>query len=394
MKKYPLLSFLITSFFIGVFFTLLVYVGIWKQLVLGLSTVHWWMWPIYLVIAFYVTLTLHELGHFIAFAVQKVKLRAIYLTMFVFYKTHKGWRFKIMPKLWVLFGGLVVPDLDLIEDEETYKSISNKFAISLIAAPIVTISFMIITNILFISSLIWSNQYGWIGFISVFNMFTTMLSILYIYTFKLHTQSIFGDFVAYKKIKEDPLFRYIQLSQYVGFRLDQDHTFSEFLWNKSKTLLLENKMKTDIFHSTLLMNYIEGVIYESQPMDEKIDLMIQKLPITNYLRSEHGLMMAYDIVIYLYFNHHVEKAYQLLDKIEKRQNNKINEKQRVYLNKKVKHVTHIAYNDAFLSNKENFPTEQSWIFEPILDYYKHMEVLHKKLPFHIYECPVDLDEEK
>ncbi len=394
MKKYPLLYFLIASFFIGVFFTLLVYVGVWKQLVLGLSTVRWWMWPIYLVLTFYVTLTLHELGHFIAFAVQKVKLRAIYLTMFVFYKTQRGWKFRIMPKLWVLFGGLVVPDLDLIDNDEAYESIANKFAKSLIAAPIVTICFMILTNILFISSLIWSNQYGWIGFISVFNMFTTMLSVLYIYTFKLHTQSIYGDFVAYKKIKEDPLFRYIQLSQYVGFRLDQDHTFSVFLWEKSKTLLNERKMKTDIFHATLLMNYIEGVIYESQPIDEKIDLMIQKLPVTNYLRSEHGLMMAYDIVIYLYFNHHVEKAYHLLDKIEKRQSNKINEKQRIYLNKKAKHVTHIAYNDAFLSNKDNFPTEQSWIFEPILDYYKNMEILHKKLPFHIYECLVDLEEEK
>lgn len=394
MKKYRILTFLIASFFIGVFFTLLVYLGIWKQLVMGLSTVRWWMWPIYLVLAFYVTLTLHELGHFIAFAIQKVKLRAIYLTMFVFYKTKKGWKFKIMPKLWVLFGGLVVPDLDLIEDEDTYEKISKQFAISLITAPIVTISFMAFTNIAFIFSLIWSNRYGWIGFISVFNVFTTLLSVLYIYTFRLHTQSIYGDFVAYKKIKEDPIFRYIQLNQYVGFRLDQDHIFSKFMWEKSKNLLFENKMKNDIFHATLLMSYIEGIIYESQPIDEKIDLMIQKIPITNYLRSEHGLMMAYDIVIYHYYNHQVEKAYQLLDKIEKRQNKKINEKQRIYLNKKVKHVTHIAYNDTFLSKKENFPTEQSWIFEPILDYYKNMETLHKKLPFHIYECPINLEDEE
>ena len=392
MKKYGILYFLIASFFIGVFFTLLVYVGIWNQLVLGLSTVKWWMWPIYLVLAFYVTLTLHELGHFIAFAVQKVKLRAIYLTMFVFYKSKKGWRFKIMPKLWVLLGGLVVPDLDLIEDEETYNKIAMKFANALIAAPIVTIIIMGLTNIVFIISLIWSTLYSWIGFISVFNIFITMLSVLYIYTFKLHTPTIFGDFVAYKKIKDDPLFRYIQINQYTGFRLKQDETFSVFLWEKAKTLLKESKMKTDIFHATLLMNYIEGIIYESQPIDEDVDQMIQKLPITNYLRSEHGLMMAYDIVIYLYFNHHVEKAYQLLDKIEKRQNHKINEKQRIYLNKKVKHVTHIAYNDAFLANKENFPTEQSWIFEPVLDYYKNMDILHKKLPFHIYECPVDLEE--
>src|SRR5690554_1605505 len=161
------------------------------------------MWFVYGLLVFYITLIFHELGHFIAFKVQKIKLRALYITIFVFYKTKEGWRFTIKPKLWVLFGGLVVPDLELIEDDKTYHEIAKKFAISLITAPIVTISLLGFTIIMFILTVIFSTNSLWIGTISIMTFYVILLSALYIYTFKLSNQNFYGDFVAYKKMKDD-----------------------------------------------------------------------------------------------------------------------------------------------------------------------------------------------
>jgi hypothetical protein len=381
--------FLIFSFFIGVIFVLLVYSGLWLKFRLGLKTISWWSWFIYLIFAFYLTLTLHELGHFFAFYFQKIKLRAIYLTIFVFHKTKKGWRFTIKPKLWVLFGGLVVPDMDPIEDEKTYQDISNKFSKALIAAPIVTISFLGITILTFILTYIFSTNSQWIGFMTLFTLYVILLSTLYIYTFKLSNQMFYGDFVAYEKMKTDPIFRFVQLNQYLSFGL-KEKKYSTFLWEKSKTLINENDIKRDAFYMTLLMTYLEGVIYEDMKPDPQVELKLKKIPVGSFAKVEHGLIALYDICLYHYYLGHVEKAYQLLEQIEKRQGSKINERIKVYFNKKTKHVMHIQYAQEFLDDKENYPAEQSWIFEPIMDIYEDMETLHKPLDFKPYVTLVDL----
>ena len=41
----------------------------------------------------------------------------------------------------------------------------------------------------------------------------------------------------------------------------------------------------------------------------------------------------------------------------------------------------IVYDEPFLNNKENYPADQSWIFAPIMDIYKDMDILHKPLLF-------------
>lgn len=390
MKKYRWLYFLIFSFFIGVFFTLLVYSGLWQKFVLGLQSISWYMWFVYGLLAFYITLIFHELGHFIAFKVQKIKLRALYITIFVFYKTKYGWRFTIKPKLWVLFGGLVVPDLDLIEDDRTYHEIAKKFAISLITAPIVTISLLSLSVIIFIFSIIFSISSLWIGTISIVTFYVILLSTLYIYTFKVSNQNFYGDFVAYKKMKDDEVFRFTQMQQYMTFRVDQDHVFSKYMWEKSKELLKTHKMRHDMIYTMLMTTYVEGILYHNQGMDEEIDQMITKLPITFYLRSEHGLTMAYDLCLYHYKTGRVERAYRLLEIIEKKPSKQIDQDVKVYLNKKAKHVMHIAYDYKFLNNKENIPYGLSWIFEPIVDVYKDIDTLHEPLPFIVYENVVDL----
>ena len=390
MKKHKALSFLIISFFVGVSSVLLVYTGMTSKFREGLATVAWYHWIIYLVIAFYVTLTLHELGHFIAFFVQKIKLRAIYLTVFVFYKTKKGWRFSIKPKLWVLFGGLVVPDLEKINDEKTYNDIANKFSKALMSAPIVTIVFLVLSILTFLMSYLFSDHAAWIGFITIFNLYVVLLSTLYIYTFKLSNQMFYGDFVAYRKMRTEEVFKYVQLNQYVSFGLEEK-PYSVFLWEKSRELLKDNTLKRNIFDTMLVMSYLEGIIYEGMKPDLELEKKITALRPASYAKVEHGLMVLYDLVLYHYKLGNPKEAYDLIEKIEKYQGQNIKAELKVYLNKKAKHVTHLAYDQQYLNDKQNYPVEQSWIFEPIIDVYKDMETLHKPLEFIVYESKVDLE---
>ncbi len=393
MKKHKGIYFLIFSFFIGVIFVLLVYSGLWLKFTSGLKTLTWWSWFLYLIFAFYLTLTLHELGHFFAFYVQKIKLRALYLTIFVFYKSKKGWRFTIKPKLWVLFGGLVVPDMDTIEDEDTYQDISNKFSKALIVAPYVTITFLGLTILAFILSYIFSTNPYWIGFLTVFTLYVILLSSLYIYTFKLSNQMFYGDFVAHEKMKTDPIFRFVQINQYLSFGL-KERKYSVFMWEKSRDLIKNNDIKRNSFYMTLIMVYLEGIIYENMKPDINLDLKLKKIPVASFAKVEHGLIALYDMCLYHYVLRHVEQAYKLLEQIEKRQGNKISERIKTYFNIKTKHVMHVQYNQEFLDDKKNYPAEQSWIFEPIMDIYEDMETLHKPLAFKPYLIIVDLTKEE
>ena len=142
MKKMKLIYYLIIAFVWGYLFTAMVYNGMWSNFLIGLRALKWWIYPLGFMASFILSLTIHELGHFFTFLFQGVKLRALYILIFVFYKSARGWRMTVRPKLWVLLGGLVVPDIDDITDDKRYDEIIRKFAIALIAAPIVTIVYM------------------------------------------------------------------------------------------------------------------------------------------------------------------------------------------------------------------------------------------------------------
>ncbi|MCR3906253.1 MAG: site-2 protease family protein [Tenericutes bacterium] len=393
MKKRGWLYFLILAFFIGYSYTALVYNGIWFKFTDGLKTIHFLLYFVWFFLAFFVSLTIHELGHFFAFLFQGIKLRALYITIFVFYKTDQGWRFTIKPKLWVLLGGLVVPDLGAIQSEEDLKDTHQKFAKALLAAPIVTCVFLFLVILTFFLSIIFSTNDAWNGFISIFTIYTTLLSALYIYSFTLSNPMFYGDFVAYKKMKEDPIFQLAQITQYTMFSSDDSDETTEFLWEKARSTLTTVPFRNSIFHTMVLTNYLDGVIRLDKDADPQIDKKLKHLQIAAYTRSEQGLMLAYDLCYYYYKQKNVEKAYQLYEEIQKRVSKKLDPKLRSYYQKKSMHVMHIEYQDEFLDNKDNYYIGNSWIFEALMDPYETLKEYHEKLPFVEYSVPVKFEEE-
>jgi len=337
-------------------------------------------------------LTLHELGHFIAFYVQKVKLRAIYLTIFVFYKDEKRWHFTIKPKLWILFGGLVVPDLGEIKTEEDYELLSAKFRKSLIAAPIVTIVLLSISLITFVLLMIFSPNIHLNGLITLNTLYITLISTLYIYTFGLSNQMFYGDFVAYKKMKEDPIFKLAQIDQYTMFSLNDSKETVKFLWEKSRETLRSTPLNGTMFYHVVITNYLDGILKNDYPIDSEIEEKLKHLNLNTLCRSEQGLSLAYDLCFYDYKKGHVEQAYKRFERIQTKIGIKLDEKMALYLRNKSAHILHLEDHQDFLNEKDNLYIGQAWIFEALIDPYEMLIAYHKPLPYVEYSCPVVFDE--
>jgi hypothetical protein len=391
-KKYRFLILLWVPLIISSLYVLLVYHGIWFRFTDGLAELKFIHYPLMFIITFYVTLTVHEFGHFFAFLFQGIPLRALYLTVFVFYKDKQGWHFTIKPKLWVLGGGLVIPDLQNIDSDEVYDAITSKFAKSLIAAPIVTIVFLSWVILTFILSVLFSSSSVWIGFYALFTLFTILLSSLYIYTFKLSSQSFYGDFIAYRKMKNDDVFKLAQVIQYAMFSTESYDSRDQYFFTKTKEMLKKIKLSSNIFHVMLLTQYIDGIMREQQEMDDELHEKIKTYAIKPPLRDEHSLMLAYELCAYFYKLKDVEKAYRLFEDIASRVSQKLDEKMRNYLKYRTMHIINLEDQEAFLSNKENIYIGNSWIFEAISDPYELLKEQHEKLPFVEYTSEVHFDE--
>lgn len=392
MKKFKWLYLALFVFLIGCFYTMLIYNGVWFKLISGLKSLSFFGYILWFVFAFYFTLTLHELGHFIAFYVQKVKLRALYLTIFVFYKNEKGWHFTIKPKLWILFGGLVVPDLGEIKNEEEYQALSAKFRKSLIAAPIVTIIVMALSIIIFILLMIFSTNAHLNGIMSINALYITLISILYIYTFRLSNQMFYGDFVAYRKMNEDPVFKLAQINQYTMFSsVDSEETI-RFMWEKSRDTIKNLPLSTSMFYNMIITNYIDGLLKMNYEFDLEVENKLRHLNLNALCRNEQGLNLAYDLCFYDYKKGHVEQAYQKFDRIQNKISKKLDEKMVLYLKNKTLHVMNREDHTKFLNNKENLYIGQSWIFDALIDPYEMLIAYHQKLPYVEYSCPVVFEE--
>ena len=386
------LPILITLLLITYFYLGSSHIFLWLNIEQVSSSLSFFDYLLWLIITFYLSLTVHELGHFFSFVFQGVKLRALYITILVFHKTLKGWRFAIKPKLIVLLGGLVVPDFGDLKTDDDYEKTVNKFSKALIAAPIVTITFLSLTVISFILGLIFVLNIEWMRIFYLLTFYAIPINLFFIYSFTLSNPMFFGDFIAYKKMKTDKTFALAMITQYSMFTLTDSEESDHYIWKKSRDLLKDLQINTTQFHIMILLNYIDGIIRRDEELDHLIDIKINRIPIHKYLKDEQGLNLIYDIACYHYFNDNVEKAYKLFDDIQKLVSNKLDPKMLTYYKMKYMHVLNIEYQDSFLSNKENYFIGNNWIFDILVDPYEMLQAHHEKLQFREYSSKVQLEE--
>lgn len=387
-----ILKFALIFFVIGFLLSFLIDQGILSKFFHALGEIPWYIYPLGLIITFYLTLTIHEFGHLFSFLLQGVKIRALYLTIFVFVKEKKKIRFKVYPKLWVLLGGLVIPDLAKIETNEDYDQTVKIFRNALISAPITTISYMGLSILGFMFAMIFMDPSFGLGIIIMHMIYVTLLSILYIYTFKLSTQSLYGDFVAYQKMKDDPMFTFAQISQYTEFSSMESEKEKRFIFDYATNLLKVAPKMTDLFVQHILLYYLEGITKRDYPTDSVVESKIKQINIHSFIRNEQGLFAFHEIILHDYKLKKVEEAYDKFEHVKKINRKKIDHKLITYLNYKTEHQINLCDHQSFLENKHNIYIGDHWIFEPVIDPYQTYLEDTNKLPFIPYLCEVTFEE--
>lgn len=392
MKRFKkALIFVLCFFIIGFVYALFVNLGVIHTFFTSLSLVPWYIYILGVIFTFYLTLTVHELGHLLAFVFQGVKIRALYLTIFVFVNDKKSVRFKIKPKLWVLLGGLVIPNLHPIENQEDYEKTVKIFRNALIAAPITTITYLSLSIFTFILGMLFLKPSLWLGILILSAIYTSLLSALYIYTFGLSTENIYGDFVAYKKMEKDPIFTFAQISQYTSFSTFESKDEEAFIYQKATDILKVAPNLNDFFIQNIMLHYFEGILKHDYPLDEVIESKLRNINMNQFIRHEQGLLAYHEMIRHDYKLKDVESAYRKYEQVKLIKRKKIDEKLINYLNHRTAHQIHLEDHQAFLENESNFYIGDNWIFEPVLDPYQDFMDDKEKLPFIPYLCEVELD---
>src|SRR5690554_2272588 len=208
LKKWWVLYFLILCFVVGFitmpFFHSSYFGALWNSL----TTIKWY-WQVLLFLGtLFFTLALHELAHFVSFLLSGYKNEMIIILFFVFYKKYNKWKLKLDFKLLLLGGGMVFPSLGDINTKQDFDKARKAMQTSLLAAPLFTlISGLLFTTITLI--FFYTNS-----FLVPFSLFTLIFSLFYTYLSTKEAPGVYGDFKAYKRVKNDDDFALVIVSQY------------------------------------------------------------------------------------------------------------------------------------------------------------------------------------
>lgn len=363
------------------------YLGFSEKISLGLKQIPFWSYPLLFIFSFYLTLSLHEFGHFFGFMFHGTKNRAIHITAFVLYKKNNHWRLGFNYRLFKLLGGFVVPDLNIIDSEETYQKEIQTFAKSLIIGPLSTIISMLMIIVIFLLVLIYSEKLFWIGSLFIVTIFSALLSYVYILSSKLHTDNIYGDFVAHKKMQEDELFQYVQISQYIGFSLKNHEKSENFLFNKCQELLIKHPLRNNMFYYTLLKEYLYGLIKNENPnINPKINEKLSLIRMSQLKRSVFGVDLLYMMSMFDYLTGDAYKAYQKYRQAVE-VTIKGEEKMLDYLRKYAEHKMNYSNHEEVLRSLKNVDN-LAWVFSYVDD---KKELDLKKLPYQYMQTEIYCD---
>ena len=152
--------------------------------------------------------------------------------------------------------------------DQTVKIFTQK---CMIQTGITTISYMGLSILGFMFAMIFMDPSFGLGIIIMHMIYVSLLSILYIYTFKLSTQSLYGDFVAYQKMKDDPMFTFAQISQYTEFSSMESEKEKRFIFDYATNLLKVAPKMTDLFVQHILLYYLEGITKRDYPTDSVVE---------------------------------------------------------------------------------------------------------------------------
>lgn len=371
---------------LGFTFSFLKHNGYWFKLTSGLKTIKWYLYPVIILFNFFIVILIHELGHLFSFVLNKIKIRALYVLVFVLMrKENDKWKFKIYPKHIKLLGGIVVPNIGEIKTEEDFNKIRTAFSNALIAGPRTSVGYLILSIIVFI--LIWflTNLNLLAALLFINAVITSLMTVLIVLTSKVNTNEIYGDYVAYDKFLTDDRFALLQLIQYRSFSTIEDEETDKFLYDYLTNFYKSSTLSYHLFDLVLASNLLNFYLEDENIENSSVNRVINYYSINRLASSKNGLELAYLISAYYYKNNNAEKAFQTFKLIQVSNNKHIDEDKQLFLFKQYEHMLNLNNNEKYFSENKTMMLEELFILAPLVNVDEMIKDMSKTLTFVEYK---------
>lgn len=326
----------------------------------------WWAHILVVLGTLFITLTIHELNHAFMFSIQKIKIKAVYLFMLMFIRKNRHFIVKINPKLIILGGGLVVPLLPPVTNEEELEMLGQKISKSLIAAPIASIVFGFIVFVSFMLILFLSTNEILISLMISAVLTVLILTVLVIVASSAASDLASGDFIAYKRVKSDPDFLLSVISSYINFNPEAEELSHEFLFNKKINYLLSSPNNYNLISYSFIIDYLHEVVFENGQRNSSLDFKLLQLNKYSLSSSNEGITVLFLIVYLRYIIGDRDEALTLLEWLKTLNNKHISSKHLEYEVRRANQILNIGDELEFLTNPKNLYIGTNWIFAPLL----------------------------
>lgn len=391
-KKKSFLRIIVIGAILGLLMSILIHNGHWSKFILGLKSINFFIGLLLFLVFIIVNILVHELGHLLSFVFSGIKIRALFVIIFGLFKNeNKKWKFRVYFENIKMFGGFVVPNLPEITNDTEYQTVKNKFKKALIDGPIASIVFFSLTFILFMLSWFLFDSNILLGISTNLFIVTFLMTIIIILSSKLHTDEIYGDFVAHKKFEEDN-FALAQIIQYSGFSFNDDKDTNKYLYSKIELHYKDNRPSYKIFDLLIVSNYINVYLHtDNLTFNEDI---INYYNITSLSTSKNGRELAYLIAAYYYKKNDLIKSFEIFFNIKLRKNNHLSSEQIEILEKQYEHLLNVSDNSEYFKEKIDSIMNNYSILKPIINKVDVLNDLIATLEFKEYYCNVNFKEEE
>ena len=362
MKKNKPLIYILIMFIIGFLIGVLSYHQFLATLIEGLKLIKWYVVFIIFFTTLFISILVHDVGHLIVLLKEGIKIKAIYVLCFTIVKHKNGWKFAIYPSLLKLVGGLVMPNLPLIDNEETYDQTIKSMSKAIKAGPIFSLGlagFSIVSFIFF-----WAIKNPMMSGLSLyFMMFTLLITFLIWISSKVSANGLYGDFVATERLKNNSKFALMYMLS-GGDTSDYQEENETFLWGK---IIKELEKSTEIHSSegqTFLSHYLDKIIFEqkigSYAINEKLKYIYKNL---NLKKIEHYTLAQQ--LLYFYYVYDESEAYiELQNKLSKMEKNPKEKKTYKFWEQRTKYLTGQTKEDDYKQRPYDYH-QTGWILKPL-----------------------------
>jgi hypothetical protein len=333
----------------------------WSFFVQSLGASFWLLNILYCLIALFLVILVHELGHLMSFVFQNIRIKGIYVLCFVVIKINGKWKFKIFPKFLSLMGGLVIPDLPPIKNDEDYDRIIDVLKKALIAGPDTSIIYCGVISFLYIISLLIGNPI-FAGIMFYVFVTTLLLTLIVVKASKVSYQGLFGDYIAERELGKNERFTLAYLLSAYEYATEEEQS-KPYLWKMLIHELGKGLKVRNTFSLHLLIIYLHTVVFEGEIGCWDIFNQVKNLAPT-VSREEAGFIL-YQYIIYLtYITEGLDKALTLLEK-QKDMKFKVSENVRFYWEVFTNHALKLVDGSKYLNDPKFIHSSQNaWIYEP------------------------------